>query len=93
MFTDFDYFKDSLDLEAIHKIMDMPLTEDEKRIAIGYVITKKLEGISICFPKKNHTTSYAKLLISKGIEISIVAESLEITEKTLKKYKAGNEQR
>lgn len=92
MFTDFDYFIDSLDLSALETVINMPLNDEEKKVALGYVITKKLEGVNMSFPKKNHATSYAKLLISKGIEVKIVAETLEITEKTLKKYKVGNEQ-
>lgn len=87
MFTDFDYFIDSLDLDLIQRAINLPLSEEDRKIALGYVITKQLEGISMCFPKKNHATSYARLMIAQGIELTLISETLEITEKTLKKYK------
>lgn len=85
MFTDFDYFIDKFDLEAIAKVISMPLSDEDKRIALGFVIVKPLEGVSMTFPKKNHTTSFARLLLSKGSNAKIVSRHLEITEKTLRK--------
>lgn len=87
MFTDFDYFMDSINMEAIQKIISMPLEDDEKRTAIAYILSKPLEGISINFPKKAHSTTYARLLMARGIEVDVVSQSLEITIKTLNKYK------
>ena len=57
MFTDFDYFIDKLDLNEIEKVISMPLSDNDKKIALGFVIVKKLEGVSMTFPKKNHSTS------------------------------------
>lgn len=87
MFTDFDYFIDTLNIEALEKILCMPLTEEEKKVAIGYVIVRPLEGVSMSFPKKNHLTAFAKLLITQGVETKIIANKLEIHERTIKKYK------
>lgn len=89
MFTDFDYLIESLDMEALEIVLAMPLNEHDKRIALGYVIAKPLKGVQIAFPRKAHSTSYAKLLISHGIEIDEISETLEITTKTLKKYKVA----
>lgn len=90
MFTDFDYFIAKLDLNEIEKVISMPLNEDDKKIALGFVIVKHLEGVSMTFPKKNHSASFARLLLKRGVCTKIVSQRLEITEKTLKKYKAKN---
>lgn len=93
MFTDFDYFIEKLDLSEIEKVISMPLNDNDKKIALGFVIVKKLEGVSMTFPKKNHSTSFARLLLKRGICTKIVSKRLEITEKTLKKYKETNGER
>lgn len=88
--TEFDLFINSLDIAALETAINLPISDDDKRITIGYIITRRLEGININFSKKNHATRYARVLISHGAEIKTVANKLEITEKTLKKFKEDN---
>lgn len=90
MFTDFDYFIDSLNLSAIEKVISMPLSDEDKRVALGFVVMKPLEGVSMTFPRKSHLTSFAKLLVEMGADAKVVSLRLEITEKTLRKYKGNN---
>ena len=85
--TDFDYFMDAIDLSTIERVMDLPIPDEEKKIVLAYILSKPLEGISITFPKKAHNTSYAKVLIARGVELPIIADTLELTIKTLNKYK------
>jgi len=86
-FTDFDYFMEAIDLEAVEKVVNLPIPADEKKIVLAYILSKPLEGTSITFPKKAHSTSYAKVLIARGVDIPIISDKLEITVKTLNKYK------
>ena len=87
--TDFDYFMEAIDLDAVEKVMDLPIPDKEKKTVLAYILSKPLTGISITFPKKAHSTSYAKVLIARGVELPIIADTLELTIKTLNKYKVG----
>lgn len=85
MSTEFEYFYESIDIVKVEKVLSMPLTEEEKRLVLGYVLVRPLEGVRIKFPKKGHTTAFAKMLLEMGADLEEISRSLEITTKTLKK--------
>ena len=90
---DFDLFADSLPLDEIKKVLEMPMNETDLKTAIGYVICRRLEGINIFFPKKAHKNEFAKLLIQEGAQNEDIANNLEVHIKTIKRIQQkGNDE-
>ncbi len=81
--AEFDLFADSLPLEELRKVLELPMNKDDTRLAAAYVICRQLEGINICFPKKAHKNEFAKLLLDAGANSQTIAQNLEVHIRTI----------
>lgn len=84
---DFSYLVDSIDINMVADIATADLPEADKKTLIAYSIARKLENVSIYFPKKFHRIEYAKILIKYGFSPQNVKQLADISRVTVFRHK------
>jgi hypothetical protein len=65
--TDFNIFINAINIKDIKTIMNLQASEELLKELIAFSITKRLEGVNLSFPKKEHRSSYARILVNLGL--------------------------